>query len=263
MGFDVLSYAIGLQAGKASSGSSEKILFKEQEVNGFAYDESFDTYANLISPVPFALIAGETYFVKWDKNVYECVAQDVSAMLPGTVAIGNISAFTGGAGNNEPFVIGSMGEKLIFLALDAQTSHTIGIYRGGETGGSFRYFNGSFTATATQETITHSIGEVPDIILVVPNKAPTNNTMIYTMGFSQAMIDKTNGNARNYAAVLTSQGSFRMYASEGIENDFADVPYGQYGGIRKFTDSTFTIGSSNGKLAVGNAYDYYAVSGIV
>lgn len=129
--------------------------------------------------------------------------------------------------------------------------------------GSFRYFSGSFTATAEQETITHSMGEVPDIILVVPNKEPTLNTMIYTMGFSQAMIDKTNGEALNYAAVLTSQGSFRMYASEGIENDFADVPYGQYGGIRKFTDSTFTIGSSKGKLAVGNAYDYYAVCGIV
>lgn len=129
--------------------------------------------------------------------------------------------------------------------------------------GSFRYFSGSFRPTAEQETITHSMGEVPDIILVIPNKEPTLNTIIYTMGFSQAMIDKTNG-ARNYVAYLTSQGSFRMYASEGIENDFGtDRPYGKYGGIRKVTDSTFTIGSSDGKLAVGNAYDYYAVCGIV
>ena len=128
--------------------------------------------------------------------------------------------------------------------------------------GSFRYFNGSFTPTAEQETITHSMGEVPDIILVIPNKEPTLNTMVYTLGFSQAMIDKTNG-ARNYVAYLTSEGSFRMYASEGIENDFEGTYYGRYGGIRNVTDSTFTIGSSEGKLAVGNAYDYYAVSGIV
>ena len=130
MGFDVLSYAIGLQAGKGNGGSSEKVLLAEQTFEGFALDSNYEAYIYSLVPAPYALTVGETYFVKWDGTVYECVAQDLSAMTAGMVAVGNLSPF-GLSGNNEPFIINYVASSNGggFLSFDTATSHTVKIYQ--------------------------------------------------------------------------------------------------------------------------------------
>lgn len=131
MGFDVLSYAIGLQAGKASGGgSSEKVLLAEQTFEGFAYASNYDAYLYNLIPSPYVLTVGETYFIKWNGTVYECVAQDLSAMMEGTVAVGNLSPL-GLSGDNEPFIISyaASSNGSGFLAFDTETSHRVKIYQ--------------------------------------------------------------------------------------------------------------------------------------
>lgn len=139
MGFDVLSFAMGLQAGKSggSSGgdSGKTVLLAEQTLSGFAYSEEYSAYIYEIKPEPCVLTVGETYHVKWDETEYEVVAQDASAMASGMVAMGNLTSF-GGIGNNEPFVINYFPNYGVgLLAFDTETSHKVGIYQKEETSG--------------------------------------------------------------------------------------------------------------------------------
>ncbi len=110
-------------------------LFEEQTVEGFSPDSEFDgAYStNAIGTAEF--VPGEEYVIVWDGESFSCVAQDVSAMLPGAVVVGDMSGFEL-AGNGEPFIIMSMvadgGILYGFLAVDGSTatSHTVGIYQG-------------------------------------------------------------------------------------------------------------------------------------
>lgn len=81
------------------------------------------------------LTVGETYTVKYNGAVYECVAQDASALVTGGICIGNGTSL-GLSGNNEPFaaVIGEEDGQLIMmiLPLDGATEVTISISQGGE-----------------------------------------------------------------------------------------------------------------------------------
>lgn len=77
----------------------------------------------------FRLVIGETYRITWDGEVYECAAQDVNAILPGGIALGNGAAF-GLAGNNEPFIIYIANGYEGYMSLTdtaAGATHTVGI----------------------------------------------------------------------------------------------------------------------------------------
>ena len=130
-------------------------------------------------------------------------------------------------------------------------------------GGSFRYNKKSFKATATQETIYHGLSEVPDIIFVALDGVPNNYNTYYSVGFSQAMIDKMGGGYCNSVKVVGPTGAIGGTGNVGIENDFAGTTYANYGGIRNCNDSTFTIGGTTGKLMVDKYYTCIAISGIV
>lgn len=78
-----------------------------------------------------SLVAGETYVVNWNGVEYTCVAQDLSAIAPGMVAIGNLAEF-GGTGNGEPFAI-LRENAWIALPFDGATEVTLAIYTEGET----------------------------------------------------------------------------------------------------------------------------------
>ena len=48
---------------------------------------------------------GKTYIVNWNGTEYTCVGQDISAMAPGAVLLGNLGAVDGTIGTGEPFVM--------------------------------------------------------------------------------------------------------------------------------------------------------------
>lgn len=134
--------------------------------------------------------------------------------------------------------------------------------KGGGSSGDIRYVSGSFTATAEQETITHEIGEVPDIIIVATTNVPEANKIFYAIGFSQAMIDKLGGGYLNKVSFLfASGGAGSGTGNQGIEYSAEGTYYEQYGGIRNFTSTTFEMGGTEYGLDTG--YTYTAICGIV
>lgn len=91
----------GLQSGGDNdSGSTETVILAEQMFSGLTTGEA-------VTQTAIPLVVGETYTVKWDGVVYECVGQDMSAIVgDGAVAIGNLAGEGDGlVGNDEPFNI--------------------------------------------------------------------------------------------------------------------------------------------------------------
>lgn len=105
------------------------VIFAEQALEGFEYSSAYGAYIYNVNPAPFSLTLGETYNVIWDGVEYSCEAQDMSAMISGTIALGDLSAY-GGNGNGEPFLIGSNANGASLLSFDTETSHTLAIYQG-------------------------------------------------------------------------------------------------------------------------------------
>lgn len=137
MGFDVLSYVLGLQAGKGSGGggSSEKVLLAEQTIEGFETNASYQgAFTKAIQPSPFSITVGEEYIVEWDGTEYKVTGQDTSSLLNGTVSIGNGKGF-GFSGNNEPFFLIDWGSYMTFVAVDTETSHKVKIYQEASSSG--------------------------------------------------------------------------------------------------------------------------------
>ena len=83
----------------------------------------------------YSVTIGEEYDVSWDGVAYKCVAQDVSAIIPNCIGLGNVAAFQPSfSGNNEPFIIGIVvgsGGVLYASLTDTEPggSHDIGISR--------------------------------------------------------------------------------------------------------------------------------------
>lgn len=115
----------GLQSGGEGSDEME-VVFAEQALE-FALWESMGMFTHGINPTPFKLALGESYIVVWDGEQYTCVAQDMSAMGEGGLAIGGLQNF-GGTGN-EPFIIGHNNNGMSIFATDTATSHTVAIYK--------------------------------------------------------------------------------------------------------------------------------------
>lgn len=92
---------------------------------------SSDWEAYAITEGAPALVAGEAYVINWNGVEYECVAQDLSAMMPGTVACGDLNAFGVPIGNGEPFMIMFTNGELVIAPLDETADPTISIYQNG------------------------------------------------------------------------------------------------------------------------------------
>lgn len=97
--------------------------------SNFRLDSTYGVYACKI-PSTYTLTIGKTYYILWDGIAYECVSQDASALVSGSVILGNASSF-GLDGNNEPFIIASIaGTGAQYCALtdtEAGNSHTVSI----------------------------------------------------------------------------------------------------------------------------------------
>lgn len=107
---------------------AQEVIFAEQTLNGFALKADFGLYAYDIAPAPFSLVLGESYIVVWDGETFTCEAQDMSAIIEGGLALGNLAS-VGGAGNNEPFIIGWTQYGVTIFAIDNESAHSMAIYQ--------------------------------------------------------------------------------------------------------------------------------------
>ena len=111
---------------------NREFLFPEQDVEGFAVS-MYGMMGVSISPAPFAPVIGETYSILWEDQVYDCEAIDISAEMPGVVAMGNGAAFDF-PDNNEPFIVAVSAVDINFFVVDSsdqREQHHIAIFRGG------------------------------------------------------------------------------------------------------------------------------------
>lgn len=104
---------------------AEKVILTETTLSGFVLEGDF---AQIQTEADYSLSIGETYYVVWDGETYECVGQDMSVIAAGAVGLGNLGFF-GGIGNDEPFFLGVADGGALYSAMDDNPTHTIKIYQ--------------------------------------------------------------------------------------------------------------------------------------
>lgn len=113
--------------------SNEVDVIPLQDLPATEYDSDFNRFATALIPAPSALAVGETYYVLWKDEIFPCVGQDASVVMPDTTAIGNCANFEGMTGNNEPFIIGVPNDAsgAVFLSLEDRESkvYTVRVYQ--------------------------------------------------------------------------------------------------------------------------------------
>ena len=108
---------------------TKTVILAEQEISGFAYveDSGLSLYMlPTLSPAPFILNDGETYYVRWDGTEYECVASSVE----GVVLVGN-GGILGLPSTGEPFatLYDPTRNALDVVTSQEGESHTVGIWQ--------------------------------------------------------------------------------------------------------------------------------------
>lgn len=108
---------------------TKTVILAEQEIPGFAYveDSGLSLYMlPTLSPAPFILNDGETYYVRWDGTEYECVA----SIVEGVVLIGN-GGIIGLPSTGEPFaaLYDPTRNALDVVTSQEGESHTVGIWQ--------------------------------------------------------------------------------------------------------------------------------------
>lgn len=141
-----------------------------------------DDVGFFISSTP-AIVVGETYTVVWNGTEYQCVAQDLSALVAGAVGLGNLAEM-GFTPTGEPFVVAvSPGEGTTFGPYDGSTEFTVSIYGKGTEirkldtrllPDGVPWMKTEFTdllpLTTLTDVSTQSVNELPvDLALVVGN----------------------------------------------------------------------------------------------
>lgn len=98
--------------------------------SGFALNSVYGTYLKQVQAT-YDLVLGETYFINWDGNDYECIVQDANSVMAGAVMVGNGTNW-GLSGNNEPFIIGFVNGFAVYMALTDTADggfHSVRIYQ--------------------------------------------------------------------------------------------------------------------------------------
>ena len=104
--------------GYPSKSEERVVLFPEQQLTFVKYDWSTSSFCNL----DLDLVEGETYFVVWDGEIYECVCK--IGFNTGCPYIGN-NKEAGDEDTGEPF--GYEGCEKLVVAHDGAETHTFGV----------------------------------------------------------------------------------------------------------------------------------------
>ena len=273
MGFDILSFALGQKAAKASGGGS---VSKEEILAEYTAEFVFNTSLQVFLKGEigwFPLETGEKYLVQWDGKEYTVTAFSYNFNGNDAIILGNEKYIKGESSEIvEPFAIYRVisNDYCVLASMTDTTakSHTVAIYKivsSGGSSGEYSIQEGDFDATSQEMTVSHGGNKIPDIIIVSTNDVPAAKTLFLAYGFSQAMIDRLgNGYFSRVKFLEATGGSMSMTANVGIDKVSSSDRYSVYGGIRNVTDKTFTIGctSVRGYLDTNTSYSYMAIFGL-
>lgn len=270
---DILSYVLGLQAGKASGGGS---VSKEEILAEYTAEFVFNTSLQVFLTGEigwFPLETGEKYLVQWDGKEYTVTAFSYNFNGNDAIILGNEKCIKGESSEIvEPFIIYRVisNDYCVLASMTDTTakSHTVAIYKivsSGGSSGEYSIQEGDFDATSQEMTVSHGGNKIPDIIIVSTNDVPAAKTLFLAWGFSQAMIDRLgNGYFSSVKFLGLTGGSMSMTTNVGMDQVSSSDSYSVYGGIRNVTDKTFTIGCTSvmGYLDTNTSYSYMAIFGL-
>lgn len=222
----------------------------------------------LSAPALCELEVGKKYVVTWDGVEYTCVGIDLSAMMEGTVAIGNL-AFVGGDDTGEPFAFayepGTQADGVVYdsnICLTGDTdTHYIKIAKAPKT---LTVKTGTFRASASPHTATHGMGFVPDIIIVWINKPLEHLKADMAVGFSNAMYEALGEGKWSFLRNAIQMGENMNVGTVNASTGFEGTEGNMQGMIREVNSSTFKVGGDTGMydLIYTSDYNWMAIGGI-
>lgn len=131
---------------------------------------------------------------------------------------------------------------------------------GGSEAKNLTFVSGDFTPTTATMTVSHSLGCVPDMIIVCcTHGGYATSKLLLSVAFSDAAISAFGGSSPGVSALTSAATSALTLAQEnGIESTTAPMS-----GIYSATKTSFMVGGSIWGLSTAGAYRYIAVSGMV
>ena len=138
---------------------------------------------------------------------------------------------------------------------------------GGNSDKQWKFATGNATGTGGAITITHNLGDIPDIICVRVGRNTSDTTaFIGSLQFSNSLIEAMNGTGNMYenglGFVLAGVGPVALNIEEGVEGEHKQYS-GMWGQIRNANATTFTVGGGSlAPIPSGRDVYWFAVSGI-
>lgn len=127
---------------------------------------------------------------------------------------------------------------------------------------SFTFYTDSFYANGGEITVEHNIGVIPDILVVYTNHVPGFNSLIISVGFSQAMMNALGEDAYAPTSYIITDAAITVHVTHGMESTSDHAA--DFGCVRAVTDTTFVVGGGTKSIMLDKElYSYFAISGIV
>lgn len=210
-----------IPASSVGGGSNmvEKIVFEGQGVEFSEMYEGAGVYG-FIEASDFTYIAGRTYFVEWDGELYECVAFAAGDAENPITGIGNMAlAEPSMPGTGEPFVSVINDRSITLVSANTEPTHDVKIYTLSEkiSGGAMRvnisWDGENYSFDKTYEEISEAIAANAVVYCVF-------DTTVYYLKHSDAFLETS------------------TYAMKAYTHFFSNIDY--YGNMEYFA-----IGSKN------------------
>lgn len=133
---------------------------------------------------------------------------------------------------------------------------------GGGGSGELKFATSIFQGTGKAQTVNHTLGSIPDILIITSGALGTTGMIIACVAFSSAMLAALGGGYIITMRFATTSGPMGITSNIGMELSQGNNMYEQFGGVRAVTADAFTIGSSEYGMKSGENHNWIAIGGI-
>lgn len=228
---------------------AKTVILEEQTFSGFV--DIGGIYGGAITVFP--ITDGETYFVRWDGEEYECVAKTVVFSGVETIGVGNLALAGFEDNTGEPFLIGALSDGSDAAAYTTSTdaSHTIAIYQVASES------NGNVLGTLFQDIADAIREKTGNTATMKPAEFPDKIAAIETGGgggggaLSPGLYFKANTlGVTSYRRFFDFKGKHYMIANDGSLKDESFSIYEWDGNAFVKLFSQATSHNANGEVYV-------------
>ena len=132
----------------------------------------------------------------------------------------------------------------------------------GGGGGELKFATSNFQGTEKAQTVNHTLGSIPDILIITTGALGTAGMIIACVAFSSAMLAALGGGYISTIRCATANGPLAFTSNIGMDLSQDNNFYEQFGGVRAVTADAFTIGSISYGMKSGEYHNWIAIGGI-